>query len=437
MKKSIRVLLLALITMLMAGCLGDDKTKEGSSTLDKIMDVFSKVGQVKGGHFLDNSTTTIGQAFDASFGNVEWTEKTTSKGQKFVEFKGDVDIDFLELLASAIIDNVGDDLANPFAASNAMDACFGTPFAQQYRAELAKILVSASVASLGLIALDGNLENKIKAGVKADFVSAFVNKSNRLTVQFVFINSGDSDFKLGYYGFEGDGWSDCNIQGLINIDRFIDFVYSSHTYSVFDYKGIAKEIVNQAEAANQLPDSLLKGKVAGYPKTKAILITNAVNSDPRVIKRKKDMSKKAVEQKRIEEEEAQRKAEEEEAQRLEEEKKRRKAAMKQIVPAMRAYKNRMDEYKSFCADGGCKYPEWDVIDYKPPKSKYFEFRSGTEIGGYDFQLGMESNKDLLGINCHWIIKCFNVDGCECHVSEDCKDITPNLKSLCDVEYDDY
>ena len=156
MKKSIRVLLLALITMLMAGCLGDDKPKEGSSTLDKIMDVFSKVGQVKGGHFLDNSTTTIGQAFDASFGNVEWTEKTTSKGQKFVEFKGDVDIDFLELLASAIIDNVGDDLANPFAASNAMDACLGTPFAQQYRAELAKILVSASVASLGLIALDGH-----------------------------------------------------------------------------------------------------------------------------------------------------------------------------------------------------------------------------------------------------------------------------------------
>ena len=87
MKKSIRVLLLALITMLMAGCLGDDKTKEGSSTLDKIMDVFSKVGQVKGGHFLDNSTTTIGQAFDASFGNVEWTEKQHQRAKSLWNLK--------------------------------------------------------------------------------------------------------------------------------------------------------------------------------------------------------------------------------------------------------------------------------------------------------------------------------------------------------------
>lgn len=437
MKKCMRILLLSLITMVIAGCFGEDKPKEGSSTLDKIMSVFSKVSQVKGGHFLDNSTTTIGQAFDASFGNVEWAEKTTSKGQNFVEFKGDVDIDFLELLASAIIDNVGDDLANPFAASNAMDACLGNPFAQKYRAELANILVSASVASFGLIALDGNLENKIKSGVKADFVSALVNKSNRLTVQFVFTNSGDSDFKLGYYGFDGDEWSNCNIQGLVNTDRFIDFVYSSHTYSVFDYKNIAKEIVDQAETTNQLPDSLLKGKVASYPKVKAILITNAVNSDPRVIKRKEDVLKNAAEQKRIEEEEAQRKAEEEETQRLEEEKKRRDTAMKEIVPTMKAYKKRMDEYKIACANGGCDYPEWNVIGYKSPKSVFFEFRDGTELGGYDFQLGLESNEEVLGINCHWIIRCHNMEGCSCNISEDCKDITPNLKSLCDVEYDDY
>lgn len=437
MKKYMQTLLLVVFTMAITGCLGDDKPKEGSSTLDKITEVFSKVGQVKGGHFLDNSTTTIGQAFDASFGNVEWTEKSTSKGQKFVEFKGDVDIDFLELLASGIIDNVGDDLANPFSASNAMDACLGNPFAQKYRAELAKILVSASIASFGLIALDGNLENKIKSGVKADFVSALANKPNRLTVQFVFTNSGDSDFELGYYGFEGDDWSDCNVQALVNTNHFIDFVYSSHTYSAFDYKSIAKEIVDQAEAANQLPDDLLKEKVASYPKVKAILITNTVNSDPRVLKRKEDLAKAAAEQKRLEEEEAQRKEEEEEAQRIEEERKRRDAAMKQIVPAMRAYKKKMDDYKAACADGGCDYPEWNVIGYKPPKSNYFEFSDGTRLGGYDFQLGLDSKEDVLGINCHWIIKCHNMEGCSCNVSEDCRDITPNLKSLCDVEYDSY
>ena len=187
---------------------------------------FSKVSQVKEGKFLAYSTTTIGNAFDASFGNVEWTEKATSKGQNFVEFKGDVDIDFLELLSSAIVDDAGDDLANPFAASNAMDACLGSPYAKKYRAELANVVLSASFASLGLIALDGDLGNKVKMGAKADFVSALVNKPNRLTVQFVFNDRGDSDFELGYYGFEGEDWSNCNIQGLLNMGQFLDFVYS-------------------------------------------------------------------------------------------------------------------------------------------------------------------------------------------------------------------
>lgn len=273
----------------------------------------SKIGQVKDGKFLAYSTTTIGEAFDASFGNVEWTEKTSSKGQDFVEFKGDVDVDFLELLAAAIVSDVGEDLANPFAASNAMDACLGKEFAQQYRQELAQILLNASISSLGLIALDGNLENNIKAGAKADFVSTLANKSNRLTVQFVFTDNGESDFELGYYGFEGEEWSSCSVQRLLNMKEFLDFVYSSHTYSFFDYKGIAKEIVDQAEAANQLPDSLLKEKKSSFSKVKGILISNAVKKDPRVIKRREDAARAAAEQKRLEEEEAKRKAEEEAA----------------------------------------------------------------------------------------------------------------------------
>lgn len=396
----------------------------------------SKVDQVKEGKFHAYSTTTIGKAFDASFGNVEWTENTTSKGQDFVEFKGDVDIDFLELLATAIVDDVGNDLANPMAATNAMDACFGKSYAQQYRKEIWKALMSATIRSFGLIALDGDIGNKIKAGTIADFVSALANKSNRLTVQFDFTDSDNSDFELGYYGFEGEEWSNCNIQELVDTEDFLDFVYSNHTYKVFDFKKIAKEIVDQAESANQLPDTLLKEKISSYSKTKGVLIANTVNSDPRVLKRKDEIAKAAAEQKRLEEEEAKRKAEEEETLRLAEEEKRRQNAMKEILPAMKIYKQKMDAYKANCPNGCDEYPYWAVIDFNPPKSEYFVFRDGTEMGGFDWQLGLEAKDDILGITCHWTIRCLNTEKCECNISDDCKNITPNLKSICDIEYDD-
>lgn len=400
----------------------------------------SKVDQVKEGKFLAYSTTTIGKAFDASFGNVEWTEKTTSKGQDFVEFKGDVDIDFFELLAAAIVDDVDDDLANPFAASNAMDGCLGSPFSQKYRSELADVLVSASIASLGMIALDGDLENKIKMGAKADFVSALVNKPSRITVQFIFTDSEDSDFELGYYGFEGEEWSNCNIQGLVNMEKFLDFVYSNHTYSVFNYKKIAKEIVDQAEDANQFPNELLKEKLSGYSKVQAVLITNAANSDPRVLKRKEAAEKAAAEQKRLEEEaqrkaeeEAQRKAEEEEALRLAEEEKRRQVAMKEILPVLKKYKAKMDRYKDECAEGCNQYPYWDVIGFSAPKSEYFEFEGGnSDLSWY---VAMKSKEDVIGMECSYYMNCMNVSKCECTVSEDCKDITPDLSSVCTVEYE--
>lgn len=419
--QSIKLFLFLFLAFLFTGCL-------------------SRTNQVKDGKFHAYSTTTIGEAFDASFGNVEWTEKTTSKGQNFVEFKGDVDIDFFELLAAAIVDDAGDDLANPYAASNSMDACLGNPFAQQYRQELAKVLLSASISSLGLIALDGNLENKIKSGAKADFMSALANKSNRLTVQFVFTDNDNADFELGYYGFEDEEWSNCNIQRLLNMKVFLDFVYSSHTYSFFDYKSIAKEIVDQAEAANQLPDSLLKEKISSYPKMKGILISNTVKNDPRVIKRREDAAKAAAEaaaeQKRLEEEEAIRKAEEEAEQLRKQQDENLNNAMKIAVNAMKSYKKKMDAYKNVEYDGysNREYPYWDVIGFKPPETEYFDIR---ESGGGTWNFAMYADKDALGVDCHWIIDCHNMDGCECSVSEDCKDVTPNLKSICDVTYDDF
>ena len=114
-----------------------------------------------------------------------------------------------------------------------------------------------------------------------------------------------------------------------------------------------------------------------------------------------------------------------------------KKAMNEIVPAMKAYKKKAEAYKSACKDGCNDYPTWDIIGFKAPKSAYFEFQEGTELGGFDWKLEMDTKEDMLGLACHWIIRCVSTEKCICNISEDCKDITPNLKSICDIEYDEY
>lgn len=69
----------------------------------------SKVDQVKEGKLQINTSTTIGKVFDTSFGSPEWTEGTSEKGQDFVEFKGDVDIDFMKIVAASILSDVSDE----------------------------------------------------------------------------------------------------------------------------------------------------------------------------------------------------------------------------------------------------------------------------------------------------------------------------------------
>ena len=69
----------------------------------------SKVDQVKDGKLQINTSTTIGKVFDSSFGNPEWTEGTSEKGQEFVEFKGDVDLDFMKIFAVSILSDVSDE----------------------------------------------------------------------------------------------------------------------------------------------------------------------------------------------------------------------------------------------------------------------------------------------------------------------------------------
>lgn len=114
-----------------------------------------------------------------------------------------------------------------------------------------------------------------------------------------------------------------------------------------------------------------------------------------------------------------------------------KKAMKEIIPAMKVYKKKAEAYKTACKNGCNDYPTWNVIGFKMPKSEYFEFQEGTELGGIDWKLEMDAKEDVLGTTCHWIIRCISTENCICNISEDCKDISPNLKSICEVEYDEY
>ena len=69
----------------------------------------SKIDQVKEGKLQINTSTTIGKVFDTSLGSPEWTEGTSEKGQDFVEFKGDVDKDFMKIVAASILSDVSDE----------------------------------------------------------------------------------------------------------------------------------------------------------------------------------------------------------------------------------------------------------------------------------------------------------------------------------------
>ena len=426
MKKCIQKLLLVLVTMAMAGCLEEDKPKEGSSTLDKIKEVFSKVSQVKGGHFLDNSTTTIGQAFDNSFGNPEWREGTTAKGQNFVEFKGVIDADFAEIIARSITAYSGDAVADPFASAPFMDNCLGAEYARDFKKQM-----FSSAFSFAFVP-----ENQLVALINGEFTRHIMDKQRKLIVQFEFNKNENTDFQLGYYGFlNDDEMSNCEIQQLVPTNEFIKFVYSNHVYTDFDFNKIASEIVNQTTPIDMAVISAkIKEKTKGMSLTKYYALLFAVEANPKVVQKKIDDKKDEEERKRLEEEEKVRKAEEEALQIEKAQEENLKNAKKELIAEFKDYKKKMDDYKAACSDGKCNYPEWNVIGYEPPESEYFYY---THSDGYVWNLELRSNEDIIGVDCHWIIKCFNVDGCECNVSEDCKDVAPSLKSLCDIEYDSY
>lgn len=425
MKKYMQTLLLAVFAVAVTGCLGDDKPKEGSSTLDKITEVFSKVGQVKGGHFLDNSTTTIGQAFDNSFGSPEWREGTTAKGQNFVEFKGVIDADFAEMIAKSIIAYSGDAVMDPFSSTPYMDHCLGEEYSRDFKKQMLSNAFGFAFVP----------ENQLVALISGEFTRHIMDKQRKLIVQFEFNKSENADFQLGYYGFlNNDEMSNCEIQQLIPTNEFIKFVYSNHVYTDFDFNKIASEIVDQT---NPIDMAVISTKIKERTKgsqTKYYALLFAIEANPKVVQKKIDDKKNEEERERLEEEEKVRKAEEEALRIKKNQEENLKKAKKELITEFNDYKKKMDDYKTACSDGRCAYPEWNVIGYEPPESEYFYY---THSDGYVWNLELRGNEEILGVHCHWIIKCFNVEGCECNVSEDCKNVAPTLKTLCDIEYDSY
>lgn len=400
---------------------------------DSRMASYATINKVKNGTIFTHSTTTVGKAFNATFANGQWSEGTTAKGQRFVEFVGKADVDFLELIAAGIYKNAGENVGNPLSGRNAMHQCFGDSWAKQYQSNLMSTLMGAAVASLGMISLDGGLEGKIFEAVKADFVYKLATYPQTFKVQFVFDDYEHSVFHVGFYGFVGQEWSSCDVTNIMSSYELLDFAYSGHSYTEFDYEKIAKEIVDQAETANQLPDEILKKTIAGLSVTKSVLVKNTVLKDERVVKRMDDAKKAAEEQKRLEEEEAARKAEEEAAALEARQKANLKTAMGEILPVFKKYRSKMFQWVKEC-NGGCSdYPYWDIIGFTAPKSKFFEFDGANS--DYSWYVAMSTIESEVGVECYYRMDCMNAkDKCQCSVAESCKDFTPNLSSVCEVEF---
>lgn len=138
----------------------------------------------------------------------------------------------------------------------------------------------------------------------------------------------------------------------------------------------------------------------------------------------------------MEEEEAARVAAEEAARKQAEMDDNLNTALKEIVPSLKGYKNKIEQWRKKCANGegsNCnEYPYWEVIGYKPPTSEYFNFKS---CSGYSWCMEMSLDAEKTGKDCSWSISCTMVNQpCECNVSEECKTLSPELSKICSVEY---
>lgn len=241
----------------------------------------SKVDQVKSGTFSQYSTTSIGDAFDATFGQTEWIEAQTAKGQDFVELTGFVDDDFMELVASTLYRATKNDVSNPLSNNNLMNSCLGTENARQIQTEM----FGAVLGSLGLVALAG--EDAIGEVITAGYLSALQEKSKKITVQFMFVNQDDADFVLSYYGMDGDDWNGCEISQFLMMNEFMNFVFGSHTYSTESIKDLAVKIVDEWESSGDPLENLITQHKTSLSRVQGSVLDLLVNKDSRVVKKKK------------------------------------------------------------------------------------------------------------------------------------------------------
>ena len=146
----------------------------------------SKVDQVKDGKLQINTSTTIGKVFDSSFGNPEWTEGTSEKGQEFVEFKGDVDADFMKILAASILSDVSDE-----SSMKKILSCTDQKFTSHYVATLLKSSILGQAISSAFDSTVWNysggnnqgttivsISGKIKPAFMKVFAKAILEKEN-------------------------------------------------------------------------------------------------------------------------------------------------------------------------------------------------------------------------------------------------------------------
>lgn len=225
----------------------------------------SKVDQVKSGTFNAYPNTTIGKAFDTSFGNAEWTDGETAKGEIFVEMNALIDEEFLielakiiyrderyqhfqenvsinELVAEQFLKNPNElygnydklsvvEASRPITCSlldeaypNYAPFCLEINEASLFLGHFKAIEPNYKYQSLSkfkyYVSSYPSLDEKI-----ALTLAALPNPGSTITVQFDLSNGGDS-FTLGYYGIKG-GFP---INKYMSEEEFLDFVYSSHAY---------------------------------------------------------------------------------------------------------------------------------------------------------------------------------------------------------------
>ena len=205
------------------------------------------VGTVKDGMLNGYQTTTIGKAFDSSFGSTSWESKKSDKGVAFVEFSGDVDSAFWVMASEELLKSL----------SNEALGLKGYDFVSQCFTDAdAKWIVSSyfGVAMLGeLSGFDGGeaySQAMQKVTQRMSYTWHAYGRPARFVIQFTMTpNKENSPFYISYFGMKD--WNKCDLFSFVHLKTLLDFIYSDkHTYKKLGpIEAAKKEIVNKEAPA--------------------------------------------------------------------------------------------------------------------------------------------------------------------------------------------